>query len=553
MSLKKTIYINMLILAFFSVILASGLLIFTFYSSFTEQIKSELKDKSIFLENSLNLVDDKIKYMEELNISSKELRTTVVDIDGTVLYDNTIDIKTLGNHKDREEIKKAFEFGAGESKRFSQTIGKQTYYYAVKLSDGIVLRVAKTTSSIYGIFVSILPQCIVLILIILFLCLFIAKRLTRKIIEPINKFNFDQNSNTYDELSPFIREITSQKRQIQSALNEVTKKSDIIEAISDNMKEGLILTDKDGIVLLANKSALSILNIADGSSGRNILELTRVIQVLDHIKLALNGENNDMILPIDEKNYHVFFSNVDKGVLILFLDVTEKAKSEKMRREFSANVSHELKTPLTTISGFAELMSKGMVMPDDITDVAKRIKKESERLIVLIEDIIRLSELDESDGERVYEQFDLTKLIGEVIDNLKVKADEAMLTFCIPDKKYDIIANKPMVYEMLYNIVENAIKYNKPGGKVSVIAENIGEKTKISIIDTGIGIDKKHHNRIFERFYRVDKSRSKKIGGTGLGLSIVKHIAAYHNGTVKVKSEPGRGTEIIIELANLGY
>ncbi len=538
----------MLILAFCSVVLTSGLLIFTFYNSFTGQVKSELRNKAIFLEKSLNLESNQVEYMKKLDLSNTELRITLVGIDGTVLYDNTANIAAIENHNDREEIKEARTDGVGEGNRISETIGKETYYYALRLKDSVVLRVSKSTSSIYGVFVGVLPQSIVISFVIFLACLLIAKSLTKKIVDPINRFDFDKNNDTYDELSPFIRTITSQKKQIGNALDEITKKSAVIEAISGSMKEGLILTDKDGVVLSANQSALNILNIKDKPIGKNILELTRIVTVLNAMKLALIGQNSDMVMPASGKTYHVFFSGVDKGALILFLDVTEKAKAEKMRREFTANVSHELKTPLTTISGFAELMSKGMVQPEDVTDVSKKVKSESDRLIVLIEDIMRLSELDETEGQRVYGQFDLTKVVFEVTESLKPTADEVMLTFELPIEKHIVTANKQMIYEMLYNLIHNAIKYNKPGGKISVALTNTNEDVKISVSDNGIGIDKKHHDRIFERFYRVDKSRSKKIGGTGLGLSIVKHIAAYHDGNVSIQSEINKGTEITVSL-----
>ena len=541
----------MLILVICSILLTSGILFFTFYNGFTSEVKSELKNKAIFLEQILNLADDKVEYLNLLNISNTESRITLIAPDGTVLYDNAANVQDLENHSDRQEFKEAQSSGIGESKRISKTIGEETYYYALKLNSNFILRVAKTTSSIYGMFFKLIPQSILIIIVILILCLLFAGSLTKKIIEPINNLSFDKNINTYDELSPFIRTIMSQKKHIQDALNEITKKSDVIEAISGSMKEGLILTNKDGIVLLANKSALSILNIDKNPNGKNILELTRVVLVLDHLKLALNGENSEITLTIDSKDYNMFFSSVDKGALILFLDVTEKVKSEKMRREFSANVSHELKTPLTTISGFAELLSKGMVKAEDVINVSKKVKNETQRLIVLIEDIIRLSELDESESKRVYEEFDLTFVINEVAENLKSKADVSMLAFVLPNNEHYITANMQMIYDMIYNLLENAIKYNKPGGQICVKISNDNEKTRISIIDTGIGIDKKHHDRIFERFYRVDKSRSKKIRGTGLGLSIVKHIVSYHRGTVDVKSEPDKGTEITIELPSL--
>lgn len=548
-NMKKRIYLNMIILACLSVIVTSAFLVMTFYTGFAGQVKSELESKAEFLKATLNLEDSQADYMERLNLTSSNVRITLVQVDGIVLYDNMVaDENNIDNHAERDEIKEAAGSGFGEEKRLSETVGKETYYYALRLDNGNIIRTAKTTSSIYGVFISVLPQSLLIIAIILLACLLVARSLTKKIIEPINRFDFDEYSETYDELSPFIRTIASQKEQINNALNEVIKKSEVIDAITGNMNEGLILTNKYGTVLSANKSAASILGLKTISVGKNILVTTRNIDVLDHIKMALAGKNNSLILELGSRTYHILFSAVDNGVLILFLDITEKAKAEKMRREFTANVSHELKTPLTTISGYAELMSNDMVRPEDIISISGKMKGESDRLLTLIEDIMRLSELDETSSEKSFESFDLTKLIYEVADNLKAKAEKSNITITLPQEKHIIIANRSMIFELFYNLIDNAIKYNNQDGSVSVKIAKTKTGMEISIKDTGIGIDKKHYERIFERFYRVDKSRSKKIGGTGLGLSIVKHIAAYHEGNVEIESEEGKGTDIRITL-----
>ena len=546
--MKKRIYLNMLILSCLSVILTSAFLIMTFYAGFAEQVENEIKDKAEFLKTALNLETNQRGYIENLNLSDTDIRITLVSSDGKVMYDNAVNDETsLENHAERKEIKEAAVNGFGEEKRLSETVGKETYYYAVRLGNGNIIRTAKTTSSIYGIFISVLPQSLLIIAVILLACLIVARRLTKRVVAPINGFDFE-NGKTYDELSPFIRKIMAQKEQITRALDEATKKSTVIDAITGNMNEGLILLGKDGAVLSANKSAMAILDVKAVPVGRNILETTRNITVLEHMKTALSGENSNATLEIGSRTYHILFSMVDNGVLILFLDITEKAKAEKMRREFTANVSHELKTPLTTISGYAELMSNGMVKPEDITGVSGKMKGESDRLLALIEDIMRLSELDEADNEKSFEQFDLTALTHEVAQNLQPKAAEHGITVNIPEENREIAANRPMMFELIYNLVENAIKYNKPNGDVTVTVTQTGKGIRLAVKDTGIGVDEKHHARIFERFYRVDKSRSKKIGGTGLGLSIVKHIAAYHGGSVEIESEAGNGTEIIVFL-----
>lgn len=547
--MKKRIYLNMLILASLSVILASIFLIMNFYNGFARQVKSELENQAKIFEVALNREDNQEDYMESLHLLASDIRITLIATDGTVLYDNTVtDERILENHTGREEIKAAAKNGFGEGERLSETLGTETYYYAIRLQNDNIIRTAKTTSSIFGVFLHVVPQSLLVIAIILLACLIIAPRLTKKIIKPINSFDFDKDRETYDELSPFIRTITTQKEQIATALDEVTQKSTVIDAIIGNMNEGLILTNKYGTVLSANKSAAIIMGVKKIAIDENILLITRNMTILEHMQMALAGENNDLVLDIESRTYHIVFSSVDNGVLILFLDITEKEKSEKIRREFTANVSHELKTPLTTISGYAELMVNGMVKPEDIVNISDKMKKESDRLIILIEDIMRLSELDETVKEKSFEQFDLGNLICEVVENLQAKADKNHITITISKGEYIIKANRQMMFELLYNLIENAIKYNNQEGNVTVMVSQTGNNTRILVKDTGIGIDKKHHDRIFERFYRVDKSRSKKIGGTGLGLSIVKHIAHYHGGNVLIESEEGKGTEIRITL-----
>ena len=551
--MRKRIYLNMLVLACCSVILTTLLLIMTFYMGFSREVRSELVTTAEFLQATLNLEEEQGEYLESLHLSGSELRVTLIEESGVVLYDNTVtDEETLENHARRGEVEAALKNGFGEDKRRSETVGKETYYYAVRLESGNVLRVARMTSSIYGVFVSVIPQKVLIIGIILLACLAIARRLAKKILAPVKQFGLGQNEKIYDELSPFVKTIKKQKLQIGEAIDEVTRKSMVIDAITGNMKEGMILTDKDGIVLSVNKSAMSILEAKISPAGKNILEVTRNRVVLENMKIALAGEDSHITTEISGRTYHILFNSVDNGVLILFLDITEKAKAEKMRREFTANVSHELRTPLTTISGYTELLSNGMVQAEDVINVSNKMKSESDRLLTLIEDIMRLAELDEADKEKKFERFDLTALIEEVVDNLKLKAKKHGIEVQVPTKKYMLTANRSMIFELIYNLVDNAIKYNRSQGSAEITVQQTELETKletqIKVKDTGIGIEKKHQERIFERFYRVDKSRSKEIGGTGLGLSIVKHIVAYHEGSVEVESEQEKGTVITVRM-----
>ena len=385
-----------------------------------------------------------------------------------------------------------------------------------------------------------------ILLAILLIFWWLSGLVTEKIIRPINNADFEKGSIAYDELAPFVRRIRDQKTQLNEQLNEVAKEKALLDALSKSMNEGLILVDRDGIIRSVNQSAQAILGVNETFTGRNILEAIRHADVLKHLESAATGHNSELVIELSARTYQIIFSPVENGALMLLLDITEKAKSEKLRREFSANVSHELKTPLTAISGYAELIANEMVKNEDIKEIASKINRESIRLVTLIEDIIRLSQLDEAVGAKDFTRFDLNEVIGEVTANLKQRAFESDITVITPSRQTIITANRDLMYEMIYNLMDNSIKYNKPGGKIEVRLERKQNKTELTVADTGIGIEKKHLSRIFERFYRVDTSRSKKTGGTGLGLSIVKHIAVLHNGTVTVDSKPGVGTSVHI-------
>ncbi|MCL2343555.1 MAG: ATP-binding protein [Firmicutes bacterium] len=346
----------------------------------------------------------------------------------------------------------------------------------------------------------------------------------------------------------FLREFEEQNRELQKQLSEVARERALIDAISGSMNEGLLLLDKEGHVSSVNQSARSILSVHGNPVGRYVLEVVRNVEMIKRIETANAGTGSDTALELAGRIYHAIFSPTADGVLILLLDITERANAEKRRREFSANVSHELKTPLTTISGYAELLESGMVGPADIPEAAGKIRHETMRLIALIEDIMRLSELDESESPVEFAECDLCEIARGAAENLTRKASDAGVTVTAPSDTVTVNASRNMMFELFYNLIDNGIKYNRPRGKVNVAVVKEAEKVRMSVSDTGIGIDKKYLDRIFERFYRVDKSRSKATGGTGLGLSIVKHIVACHHGTIHVESEPGVGTTVDIEI-----
>lgn len=386
------------------------------------------------------------------------------------------------------------------------------------------------------------------------LYLFPARMLANRIVKPINEYDIEsEQPDLYEELAPFVRTIGRQRERIDNQFSDMADSEKTFRAIMENTKEGVLLLDENGLIIFANRGATELLHGSRGVyEGRNILELTRDFGLLEGVKKTLSGEGSDITLSIGGKAVQLYLSPVHaeegvSGIIILLRDVTEKINAEKIRREFSANVSHELKTPLTTILGLSEMMAEDMVKADDINRFSSSIKNEAERLIVLIDDIIKLSELDEGASGGL-EEADVLEVAADVLKRLKPVADEKNVALSALGRHTTLSVNPGLIADMLYNLVDNGIKYNKPGGKVEITVGAEGGKTVIEVADTGIGIGKEHLERIFERFYRVDKSRSKKTGGTGLGLSIVKHIAEYHNGSVRIESMENTGTKVKVVI-----
>lgn len=485
----------------------------------------------------------------------KTLRVSIINEDGTVVFDNMADATALENHLQRPEVSEAMQSGAGESERFSNTLDGKTYYYAARLAGGDILRLAMTADSLTGIFTQSIPIVLGCLLLAAGFAFIAAKRLTKRITSPINSMNLDAPVlNGYEELLPFLKKIETQKKELSAQLSEIEIRTATISAITENMKEGLLLLDENGTVLLANGSILRILD-SDGAVGRNMVEICRDASFMEHAAACLAGEKAEAVLRIDGKFYDVLFNpaleeDTISGAVVLFIDITERYAAETQRKEFSANVSHELKTPLTTISGLSEMIANGTAKESDVRPFADKINKQSGRLINIIDDIIKLSEFDEETVPRAFIRCNLHDLAQAVIDSLQEKAAERGIRIELHgDPGIGITANARMMDELLYNLVDNAIKYNRDGGSITVSFTQSENETLISVADQGIGIPKEHIGRIFERFYRVDKSRSKKTGGTGLGLSIVKHVAEFHGGRVEVQSEEGVGTVFTCALA----
>ena len=491
-------------------------------------------------------------------------RITVIAPCGMAFFDSFRGADLTINRSDRIEFAQATQTGSGEVIRGSVTFGADTFYYAIRLDDGNILRLSRMLNSLGDVFPAMLPDLVIITAAILSLAYFLTCRLTKRIIKPLVEVDFDNTEtiadshgeSIYEELWPYINKICHQKLEIASQLTTLRNRAETIESIIGTMREGLVMLDEDGLVVAANSSVLSIFEIPKQQDviRKNIQYIYRDPEFTQAVKECLKGTRLEMTFAKNNRVYNAFLNPVNadgnnRGAIIFFLDTTQQFKAETQRKEFTANVSHELKTPLTTISALSEMMESGMVKAGDISDFAGKISNHTKRLINIIDDIIRLSEFDESKTEKEFTAFDIYELAKQVIAALQEKAAERAVIIELTGQPLMIKANSRLLDELMYNLVDNGIKYNKEGGKVNLSISEENGWCKITASDTGIGIAKAHQGRVFERFYRVDNSRSKKTGGTGLGLSIVKHITEHHNGKVVLDSTEGKGTAITCYIA----
>ncbi len=525
----------------------------TSYNLISEQMESIIDDTATTLADTLKYTDDPIYYLNNLYENKNNYRISIIDKSGTVLYDNYEDQQKLDNHSNRPEVQEAFNNGYGESIRFSNTLGQKTYYYALTLSDNLVLRVSKTTNALFSIFKNIFPIIGLCIVFSLLLCHYISLKLVNRVVTPINKIDLQSDSlNSYDELSPLVNTIKKQRSEINKQISILESRTNTIKSIVENMNEGIVLIDNNEKILLQNTSILDMFNIDnDDLIGKDILELTRDLSLQNALKKSLSGEQIDLTLELNRKVIQVlinpvFYDNSINGAVLLFIDISKKANNEKMRREFSANVSHELKTPLTTILGLSELLYNDMVEKDDYKKFGEKIKNESQRLLTLIENIIKVSQLDEKSFNSTFEYINISNVIKDVIKTLDSQIEKKNLFLKVTTNNEIIHANKQLLQELIFNLTENAVKYNFVNGEISISTEYIDNHVKLIISDNGVGIEDKYQNRIFERFYRIDKSRNKKTGGSGLGLSIVKHIVDNHDGKIYLDSALGVGSTFTV-------
>lgn len=547
--MKKKISITMCLMTAVSVIITAVMISLVIYRKNYNEMKSMIRAEAEYISQAIDTED--INYLESVkNVTPS--RITWIDSNGNVIYDSAGE--NLSNHSNRPEIIDAVKNGSGESSRLSETFSEQTYYYAVKLTNGTILRMSDTTSSIYHDIFSALPYTVIVIAIIIILAIIVSNNETEKIIKPINELDLDNPSNNlkYDELAPLLRRIEKQNSDIEKYISELKAKQVEFETVTENMSEGLIIINQKSTILSCNKSAVAILGGGEYNYiSKSVFDLNHSKNFVDAVENAVVGKHDETALTINNRSYMVITNPVkhfDKisGAVIIIIDVTEKESREELRREFSANVSHELKTPLTAISGFAEIMKDGWAKPEDYQMFALKIYNETQRLINLIEDIIKLSRLDENKIEITKESVDMLVLAKDAAARLSSKAKDKNISVTVNGDHGNITGVRQILDEMIYNLCDNAIKYNKKNGKVEVIVKDYISNVSVTVKDNGIGIPAEDLDRVFERFYCVNKSHSKESGGTGLGLSIVKHGAIFHKAKINIDSTLGIGTSIEI-------
>lgn len=567
--MRRRIFLTILLISVITSSVASILTTYVYYNFYVKDSKQELKtivtlaaeprkwDSTASINSSVNSILKSVDY---------SIRFTIINEDGSVVYDNWKD-EINENHRDRPEVQGAFEEGYGEDLRHSNTLSSDMYYYAVKLNDDEVLRLSREISSINSVFAGLMPMLLMLFIIVLVIVYIAASITAKKILKPINEMtkSLDDmleeeskvNMKIYEEFEPLSNTIKDQKNKINEYINEIKYERDNISFITSNMKEGFILLNHNKDILSINKSGKIMIGNENFElkGNRNIFELTRSPEIIEKINDSIK-ENKHLIHDVEtsDKCYRYYFSpvveqnKIIKGLLILIEDITIQKKSEIMRSEFTANVSHELKTPLTTMIGFAEMIKEGLITGDDIEKYSALIHKEGMRLISLIEDLMRLSKIQEHTQNVEEKLINIKDISEDVVNLLKSKAEDYNVKLILNADNVVMKANNNYINELLYNLIDNGIKYNKDGGSVNIKIYEKDGLANIVISDTGVGIPPKHIDRIFERFYRVDKSRSKETGGTGLGLSIVKHIAELYDGTIDIKSSKNKGTEITIKF-----
>ncbi len=547
----KRIFHSIFFTAVLVFLAGSALVTWSLYSYFTQIACQELRTETRIVAQGAEAGG--ADYVRGLD--GQNFRITWIDADGTVLFDNDVSADDLTNHLQRPEVQSALQTGYGESRRYSDTMTQEFFYSAKLLTNGTVIRLSLAQNTIASLIYGMLPHFLLLLLVTLLLSGFLAVRLAKKIVDPLNEIDLDNPiaNESYDELAPLLERIDQQQERLSKQRADLRHKKRELATVLNRMNEGIAIFNNEGTVLAINRVARSILDADIGCIGKNRIVLTRNMDFQNLVSRAIQGTQGEKVLAFHQRLYQVNASTIRHednihGAAALLFDVTEREKNNRMRREFTANVSHELKTPLHTISGYAELLQNHFVKTEDMPLFAHKIYVETQRMIQLVEDIINLSHLDEGAGSMQWQTVDLAQIARQVKDQLQPEAESAGITLRFTDgDACPIYGVSRLLQEIAYNLGNNAIKYNKPGGSVTISVRRTARKEiELSVTDTGIGIPKGEEERIFERFYRVDKSHSKEVGGTGLGLSIVKHAALLHHARIRVDSKLGVGTKIIV-------
>lgn len=550
--MTKKIFQSILLVAG-CVLLASLLIIMGFlYDYFGGVEENQLRDELSLAAAAVE--DGGTDYLSRL--TADRCRLTWIAADGSVLYDTRTDAESLENHASRAEVSQALTTGTGESTRYSSTLMEKTMYYAQRLDDGTVLRISISRATVGMIAVGMIQPLLIVLIVALILSGLLARRLSRRIVDPLNSLDLEHplDNDAYEELSPLLKRIHRQHVEIQTQLRELREKTDEFTQITGSMREGLVLLDEHGSILSINAAAQSLFDADAQCMGKDFLTIERSHEISAAIQAAVTDGHSEVRVERAGRVYQFDISRITSdgkllGTVILAFDITEQEFAERNRREFTANVSHELKTPLQGIIGSAELIENGMVRPDDLPRFVGHIHAEAARLVTLIDDIIRLSQLDEGDAMPT-EPVDLLAVSQEAAENLHDAAAARDVTVSVTGQSAVIPGVRRLIYEVVYNLCDNAIKYNRDGGRVDMTVAADAGGSSITVADTGIGIAPEHQSRVFERFYRVDKSHSKASGGTGLGLSIAKHAVQYHHGRIELESTPGAGTTIRVVFPN---
>ena len=530
-----------------SVVLIMGVL----YTHFLNEQFDQMRSQAMLAKQGADKCGK--EYFEGLE--AEGYRLTWIDRDGTVLYDSEADVGKMENHLQREEVKEALAEGSGQSSRYSTTLLERRLYVTQKTNDGTVIRVSDSQRSILGLLLGMLQPILIMAVIAFGVSFLLAWRLTKRVIRPLNEIdlNHPENNKTYEELQPLLDRLRIQQTQLAAQSRELQQKQKEFKAATSNMEEGLLILNSDMEIISVNHAATELLGISRYATGQNLKEVGTFPHIEELFLQTLDGERNEAPLQIEEKQYRLYASPVVTAddvtaVVIFMLDVTQRNLTEQLRREFTANVSHELKTPLQTISGSAELLAEGLVKQEDTAEFAARIHRESKRLITLIDDIIGLSKLDEEAEARKKEEIDLFAVAEHGVSQMAIEAKAREIGISLTGKSVMVNGDLTLLESIVHNLCDNAIKYSEAGSSVEVKVDEVNDMAMLTVKDHGIGIPKEDQERIFERFYRVDKSRSKAVGGTGLGLSIVKHAVQQHDGSIELESEPGEGTTIRVMI-----